>query len=265
VDLITHMAAGALAGGCVALMIRGAAATLSGAVAWGAIGGALPDVDAVTRVPGFDQTIGLALGLQPGGVIYGGSEWYSHHHFTHSLVAAVGAALLLAGLAGLERLVFGGTSDGRRIRRIWLAPVCMAAGYLLHLVGDLVTPASVWGGIQLLWPAEGMVGGWGWAWWFNNYDIFLMQLVGLLAMALLSLLPRSMPVLARALPGAVLVGVLAVCFGLLRARVHDYAYTGDAPDYWALEERSLEEQRRLLPSDLYQLMHSLDDAILLPF
>jgi inner membrane protein len=264
-DIFTHVAAGALAGGCVALMIRGAAASVGAALSWGALGGFLPDIDAASRVPGFDATVGRAFGLAPGDLVYAGSDWYSHHHFTHSLVAAIGAALLVAGLLGVERLIFGPTPDRRRTVRILMAPSALLAGFLLHLAGDLVTPASVWGGIQLLWPLETMVGGWGWCWWFNNYDIFLVQVMGLGLLGLASLVPRTRPVLSRSLPAALLLSALLASTALLQLRQHDYAYVGHASDYEALEQASLDDQRRLLPADLFELMISFDRAMPLPF
>jgi inner membrane protein len=265
VDIITHVVAGGLAGGCVALLIRGAPARVGAALSWGALGGFLPDIDAASRVPGFDATVGRLLDLAPGSEIYGGGEWYSHHHFTHSLVAAVAAALLVAGLMGLERLVFGTASDGRRRIRIVMAPAALLAGFLLHLAGDLVTPASVWGGVQLLWPLDVMVGGWGWTWWFNNYDVFLLQVSGLGVLGLVSLVPGTRPVLARLLPAVLLACVLLGSTILLQLRQQDYAYTGHAPDYSGLEQASLDEQQRLLPADLYALMISFDQAMPLPF
>jgi inner membrane protein len=265
VDLITHVAAGALCGGCVALMIQGVRAKVAAGMSWGALGGFLPDIDAATRVPGFDESIGQALGLQPGAVIYVGDSWYSHHHFTHSLAAAGAAALLLALALAVERAIFGAGAEGRRNVRILLAPACVLGGFLLHLAGDLPTPASVWGGIQLFWPSETMVGGWGWAWWFNNYDVFLVQLAGWLLLGLASLVPRGRPVLARVLPAWVLVLVVTASAVLLRLREHDYGYSGHAADYNALEQASMTEQRRLLPAPIYEAMARLDASIPLPF
>ncbi len=264
-DIVTHVLSGALAGGTTALVIRGARARVVVALTWGALGGFLPDIDVASRVPGFDATIGRALALQPGSVIYGGSHWYSHHHFTHSLAAALAVGLLVSGLLGLERVLLGADPEGRRTRNVWLAPLCVVAGYLMHLLGDLVTPGSVWGGIQLLWPSDTMVGGWGWTWWFNNYDVFLVQLVGLLLLGFVALVPRTQPVMARLLPAVVLGLVVASSALLLNLREHDYAYEGHAEDYWALEEASLEEQRRLLPPELFELMSSLDRSLALPF
>ncbi len=264
-DIFTHVLAGAVTGGCVALMIRGAPAKLGAALSWGALGGFLPDIDAASRVPGFDESVGRLFGLAPGSEVYAGSDWYSHHHFTHSLFAGVVAALSLAGLLALERAVAGPGLEGRRDIRIGMAPAAMFGGFIMHLAGDLVTPGSVWGGVQLLWPLEVMVGGWGWTWWFNNYDLFLVQVAGLIALGLVSLVPRTQPVLARALPAALLGALLATSLVLLQLRQHDYAYSGHAPDYFALEEASLEEQRRLLPRECLELMSSLDAAMPLPF
>ncbi len=264
-DIFTHVAAGALAGGCAALTIRGARAKVLAAMSWGALGGFLPDIDAVSRVPGFDATIGRIFALEPGEVVYAGSAWYSHHHFTHSLVAALAVGLVLAALLGLERWLVGPGHDGERTINIAVAPAALVAGFLLHLAGDLVTPASVWGGVQLLWPLETMVGGWGWCWWFNNYDVFLVQLAGMVLMGLVSLVPRTRPVLSRLLPAAVLVVVVSSSALLLQLREHDYAYEGHAEDYWSYEEASLLEQRRLLPPDLFSLMDSFDRSMPLPF
>ncbi len=264
-DIFTHVLAGAVTGGCAALMIRGAPAQLGAALSWGALGGFLPDIDAASRVPGFDESVGRLFGLPPGSEVYAGSAWYSHHHFTHSLLAGLGAALLLAGLLGLERLLAGPGHEGRRNIRIGMAPAALLGGFVMHLVGDLVTPGSVWGGIQLLWPLETMVGGWGWAWWFNNYDLFLLQLAGLLGLGLVSLVPRSSPWLARLLPAGLLALLLTASFLLLQLRQQDYAYRGHARDYQALEAASLMDQRRILPPELVQLMIQLDEAMPLPF
>ncbi len=264
-DICTHVLAGALAGGGVALIARGSRTRLVAAMSWGAFGGFLPDVDAAPRMPGFDVNVGQWLGLQPGADIYYGSHWYSHHHFTHSLVAGLGAAAAVCLFLALERLLRGPGREGERSWAIGMAPMAMLCGHLAHLAGDLVTPASVWGGIQLLWPLPDMVGGWGLAWWFNNYDLFLVQVVGLGLLMLVSLPGRERPILARLLPAGVLLATAAACVALLWLRETDYAYDGHAPDYQALESASLVEQRRLLPPPLYRAMNTFDTWNPLPF
>jgi membrane-bound metal-dependent hydrolase YbcI (DUF457 family) len=264
-DLLTHGMAGGLGGTAVGLGLRGGHARVFSALTLGAIGGALPDLDAITRSSGFDAGLGRLLHLPPGRVIYGGTWWYSHHHFTHSLVAAGGASLLCAAVLGIDRLGRGPGGEGERNAAVWVLPSCLLAGFLLHLAGDLVTPASVWGGIQLFWPAERMVGGWGWTWWFHNYDVFLTQCAGLVLVLLSSLVPRHRPVLARLLPLSVLTLALAGSTALLATRAHDFAYRGHASDYQALEDASLEEQRRVLPVSWYSAMRALSEYLPFPF
>ncbi|MFH1469440.1 MAG: metal-dependent hydrolase [Pseudomonadota bacterium] len=264
-DILTHVVAGALGGAAVGLGLRGGRARVLSALVFGAVGGALPDLDAITRYPGFDGGLGHLLHLAPGREIYAGALWYSHHHFTHSLVAAGGATALSAGLLGLDRVGRGPGMEGERDAAIWALPLCLLAGFLLHLVGDLPTPASVWGGIQLFWPSARMVGGWGWTWWFHNYDVFLVQCAGLGGVLLASLVPRHRPILARLLPMSVLALALAASTALLASREHDYAYRGHAPDYQALEDASLEQQRRSLPASWYAAMRALSEYLPVPF
>jgi hypothetical protein len=260
-DILTHVASGALCGAAAALGVRGAAAPVFVSLLWGGLGGFLPDLDAASRIPGYDA-LAAPLGWPSGTALYFGSRWCSHHHFAHSLAAGAGVAAVLAVLLALERLLRGWRQAGS-CWPLLTAPMSLFAGFLAHLAGDLVTPASVWGGIQLLWPAPNMVGGWGWTWWFNNYDLLLAQLAGILALLITSLAPSSRPILARALPLAALLSTLTASVALLRMRQGDYAYEGHALDYNALEQASLDEQRRLLPPALFEQLRALDEA--LPF
>jgi len=260
-DIVTHATSGAVCGAAVALGLRGAPAPVLASLVLGGLGGLLPDLDALTRAPGYDA-LAAAWGLPPGTALYFGSRWCSHHHLAHSLAAGVGVTVALALALALGRLL-GERQPAEAWWPVLLAPASLLAGFLAHLAGDLVTPASVWGGIQLFWPSPRMVGGWGWAWWFNNYDLLIAQAVALLGVLAASLVPRTRPVLARALPLAVLALDLLACAVLLGLREGDYAYVGHTPDYAALEQASLDEQRRLLPPAVFERCRALDEA--LPF
>jgi len=151
-----------------------------------------------------------------------------------------------------------------RLPAPWLAGSAFLLGFLAHLVGDLPTPASVWGGIQAFWPLPDMVGGWGLTWWWNNYDRLLILLIQLAI--LLALFPFRARVRAvRAMTGVVLVTGALLLVRQLLDRETSYTYTGNTPRYAALESASLAEQRRILPDPLYGLFRQVDGWMPVPF
>jgi len=46
-------------------------------------------------------------------------------------------------------------------------------GFLVHLIEDIPTPASTWGGVNFFYPSKLYIRGIGVIWWWSNYDIFL--------------------------------------------------------------------------------------------
>lgn len=238
-----------------------------GVVMAGALGGAFPDIDAVSMWSRFDSTIGRLFGLSHSGrVIYGEKFWYSHHAFFHSIVAALLFAVLL-GLVGygIYRLI-NRKSPHTLVSyfkvNIFVA-IAFVAGCVAHLLGDMPTPASVWGGVNMFWPSSEYIGGSGKIWWWNNYDIFLLVFLcttvnGLLLFILKKRTKR-------------IVGTMVAMFTFLlvtvqvNTRQYSYAYSGNTPHYQDLEKHSKEEQERILGKRLYRSMEWLDSYLPIHF
>jgi hypothetical protein len=259
-DLLTHIFSGAAAATAVAAVAGGRPKRRLGMVVAGAFGGMAPDVDAISMWSRFDGTFGRLFGLEhTGREIYGSKLWYSHHAFFHSLAAAVLLALLF-GLAAWA-LTRRGTLKAF-FKQNYVFGVAFVAGYVAHLLGDLPTPASVWGGIAMYWPARAYVGGTGQIWWWNNYDIFLLvALCAAVNTVLLLTLKRHL----KAVVGGICALALAVVLVQVHTRKYDYAYTGNASDYAQMEERSEQEQRRILGPRLYKAIRRLDEALPIHF
>lgn len=87
-DIISHTLTG-VAVGTVLTTISNANWKQKGLVILaGALGGGLPDFDAISLWSKFDSTIGLAFDLKHSGKeIYFGKFWYSHHGAFHSILA----------------------------------------------------------------------------------------------------------------------------------------------------------------------------------
>lgn len=244
-DILTHTLAGAAAGAGLCLLLRPGRCIWPGALV-GALGGFLPDLDVLSRAPGFDTTLGAWLDLPPGTEIYTGTRWYSHHHLTHSLLAALAAG-------GLALIVLWRRREHR------LLAGALSLGWLAHLLLDLPTPPGPWGGVQLLWPHPAMVGGLGWCWWFNNYDLLLLLAGALVALLGLGAL-RGRPLRARIGATSIIAGVLLLGSLQLHRRQVDYA-TGVYAD---LDQASLQEQERLLGAGPARLLRQVDQATPLP-
>ncbi len=137
----------------------------------GFVGGVMPDIDALSLAPGFDNTVGAFFNLAYSGrEIFFGTFPYSHRMALHSLtVPLIIASLIISSIWIIRRRNPG-------------SPALLAAGafitaYSLHLLCDMVTPAGLWGGIGLFWPDTIRYGGWGLRWWWNNFDITIIGCV----------------------------------------------------------------------------------------
>jgi len=255
----THAAAGVFAATSVMALARRPRPFL--AVLVGGLGGVLPDLDAIPGFPGFDRTVGAWLGLPSGASIYSGGAWYSHRHFTHSLAAA----LLATGVLALVWLVLSrprrlAPDTERRDRVEPLALLGFALAWVLHLVGDMVTPGGSWGGVQLLWPHPVMVGGWGLTWWWNNYDVLLLFGVGG-AVNLGLILGRRWVPRRVVRPSAAAVGALVVALVAVQLRGRSYEIEGD---HWEMEARTHQEQIRILGPRLGHTLVQVDQRIPMP-
>ena len=133
----------------------------------------------------------------------------------------------------------------------------------MHLLEDLPTPASAWGGINLFWPSTNYVGGYGKIWWWNNYDIFLVVVAVLVVnTTVLFLFQKQLRLRAMITTLVFSSGVLLSVYQMNHRPV-DFAYSGSTSRYSEMERQSKELQKELLGTRLYNVMARLDRR--LPF
>lgn len=254
-DILTHTLSGLAAGTVVAAFSKRGLAGKAGIVAAAGIGGALPDLDAISLWSKFDATIGHLFHLShPGAVIYSEKFWYSHHGFFHSLFAAL---LLAVVAAGIGRLIRGRAGIGIG-KPVLIGFVC---GFVIHLLGDMPTPASDWSGVRLFWPLKTYVGGTGDIWWWNNYDLFLIA-AGALAVGVVGLSVGHFVRFGAKYLIAAAFALGCVCTLVqIGSRDDDYAYTGSTERYAQFEAASKAQQKKILGDRLYGVMGKLDNRL----
>ena len=261
-DLFTHICSGVAAATVVIPFANRKAAKSLKILGFGALGGAFPDIDAISMWSRFDATIGRLFGLShTGREIYGAKFWYSHHAFFHSIAAAllISVLLILAGYAFMRIRKIG---MDVYFRRNLFPVVAFIAGYLFHLLGDMPTPASTWGGINMFWPGDAYFGGSGKIWWWNNYDIFLLLI---LCIVVNCIMIRFYKRYARQITFCVALLTFFVITIQVNTRYYDYAYSGNAKNYAEMEQQSKQEQERILSKHIYKHMKWLDDHLPLHF
>ncbi len=266
-DLLTHIASGIAA----ATVVTTWSGNFLGGKSWkiwlfGALGGAFPDVDAISMWSRFDSTFGQLFGLSHSGrVIYGEKFWYSHHAFFHSLAAVILITLFLFLLNYIFHRLQNkmDLSVTKYVRGNSLLIIAFMSGYLLHLAGDLSTPASVWGGINLFWPGTMYIGGSGKIWWWNNYDIFLLLILCIFANSLIFL--SFKPKIKRMLTLCIAFVTFILVIVQINTRQYDYAYKGNTTHYTEMEQHSKEEQERILGISIYRCLEWIDKHLPLHF
>jgi inner membrane protein len=262
-DILTHILSGTAAA-TVAASLSGKDISRKGViVVLGAVGAVLPDLDTVSRWSGFDGTVGKWLGTgENGRDIYFANHWYSHHNAAHSILAALLAALALAGVMYLWHRLFAKKKKGgpAYLKGVAVYGVALFLGYLMHLLGDLPTPPSTWGGIKLFWPLGVTVGGWGRIWWWNNYDLFLIIYVCCLVnvVALLACRPKGRCM--KVLPAVVFA--LALFAAVYQIDHRPVSFASDTKkSHEQLEADSLRVQKGILGNTLYGLMRDMDGVL----
>lgn len=257
-DILIHTLSGLCAGTAVAALHRCRPAQQARIVLVGGLGGMFPDIDTFSLWPGFDQTLGAWLG-QSGRAIYASHLWYGHHGFFHSLLGVVCCTLLIGGLFSLLYAYLLRRAPGPMAAFRYLVPyqLSFAGGYLLHLLGDMPTPGGPWGGIRLLFPSSTYLGGWGYTWWWNNYDVFLI-LVGTLVLSILTLfLCERYSRRLRFLPLALLLYGASLSGYQLLHRQTDFNQCA----YPVCEEASWEEQKQVIGEDWTRRMAYFDQLL----
>lgn len=256
-DILTHTISGMAVGVTAATLMKGSVKAKAAVIIAGAVGGFLPDIDAVSLWSKFDGTFGKFFNLASSGKnIYSGKFWYSHHGFMHSLFAG----LIFASVIAL--FVFIGRRFLHFTKAAFLTPIMFFCGYVIHLLEDMVTPGSSWGGVRLFFPSEKYVGGFGSVWWWNNYDIFLIVLsVLVINMCLLGAGRFIKNKLVRILP--IFIFILGSIFVIIQinSRNFDFSYSGYTTKYGEYEKKSLDIQKEILGVKLYSLMKKFDDNV----
>ena len=264
-DILTHIFSGVAVATVVANYNQTSSFRKAKIILAGAVGGALPDIDAISMWSKFDQTIGALFNLSHSGrVIYGSKFWYSHHAFFHSLIGSLILGSLFLVLiylirrkANIDLPIF--------IKSHSIFFVAFVLGYWAHLAGDLPTPSSVWGGIGFLWPSENYIGGYGRIWWWNNYDIFLFILLCIVINITLPAISKYIRVRSRIFTISVACTVFTFILIQINTRHYDYSYEGNSSNYRAMEKNSKEEQKRILGNRLYLYMDKLDRSLKINF
>lgn len=210
-----------------------------------AIGGIIPDIDVISLWSGFDGSFGKMFSLSASGKdIYNDTLWYSHHGFMHSLCA-------IAIFTGVFVLIMKWIWNEKPSR--WIA-CSFAAGYFVHLLGDMITPGGPWAGIRLFFPFSAYVGGTGTVWWWNNYDIFLcVCLMTILGVCFNFICKKTGKKII--LPIFIIISITII--GLVCTKNGDF----NQGNYANNEKRSKEIQKELLPTPIYNMMTTFDKYI----
>lgn len=262
-DILTHMLSGMAVGTVAASFVKGTAGQRLMILFFSALGGSLPDIDAISLWSRFDTTFGSWFGLDdPGKFIYSARFWYSHHGFMHSLMAAFCLAFLI-GLCfyAFNRIICRGKISwltNMKSRKYLL--IAFIGAYTVHLFEDMLTPGGPWNGIRFLFPLNTYFGGTGQIWWWNNYDIFLI-VSGVLIVNLLLLFVLHSRIRVWYFTSLILIiGIALVCIQV-RSRGVDF----NSRDYSGNEQGSLQIQQRILGDGLYRRMVKFDRSLKIYF
>ncbi len=232
-------------------------------------GGALPDIDAISLWSGFDSTIGNFFNLSVSGKeIYSSKFWYSHHAFTHSLIAGLLFAVSIGIISYLIETIFKISKSKSLINSINKNKVMIIGfflGFVIHLIEDMPTPASTWGGINFFWPSKSYIGGTGDIWWWNNYDIFLIVVLVIFLNIILIIIKRYINFNLKKLTVGVFIIGFTIALIQIKTRDFDFAYVGHAKNYQQFENKSKQIQKDILGDRLYKIMESFDNKLKIYF
>ncbi|MEL6699716.1 MAG: metal-dependent hydrolase [Bacteroidota bacterium] len=265
-DIISHTLTGVAAGTVLATASNGSWQKKGFIILVGGLGGALPDVDAISLWSKFDGTIGAFLGLEhTGEEIYFGKFWYSHHAAFHSLLAPFMFLLLTAGINLGVRKKLNVTNFLTYVSAHKFSLLAFLCGFILHILEDMPTPASVWGGVHFFFPFPGYIGGFGNIWWWNNYDLVLIISVVVVLNLLINMIPKGYHRLKTM--SSICVFVIGLVFFMIQinTRPMDFAYSGHTVDYSTFEAHSKDIQQEILGDKLFEIMTAIDRNIPLNF
>ncbi len=268
-DILTHTLSGVAIGTVVSSFANSGFKNRLKIVLISGFAGAFPDLDAISLWSGFDSTIGDFFNLSVSGEeIYSEKYWYSHHAFLHSMLAGI----LIAVFLGLTSYMIDIKHKGLKSRSVLdflkqkrIMMIGFFLGFLIHLIEDMPTPASTWGGVNFFWPSKFYIGGTGEIWWWNNYDIFLIVICVIIINLILLIIRRFVNFdLRKFTVGVFILGFLFATIQI-KTRGFDFAYTGHATKYQEFEVKSKEIQKEILGDRLYRIMENLDNKLKINF
>lgn len=259
-DILTHTLCGVAAGTVLASFTKKKWKEKLTIMAFSGIGGAFPDIDAVSMWSKFDVTIGKIFHLTYlGKDIYTAKLWYSHHAFFHSILAGFIFTLLIGVIFYILKL----KSDKNILHSFkirFLILLGFFSGYFIHLLCDMPTPFGAWGGVELFFPSKSYIGGSGQIWWWNNYDIFLIVVCVIIINLFLLFIPKIKEITAIIFT----IGLIS-CFHQINLRKTNFNQTEYKTNYAKSEIKSKEIQREILGKTTYNLMIKFDNMLLLNF
>jgi len=258
-DILTHTLSGVAVGIVASSFSKKGFWNKTAITFIGGFGGALPDFDAISLWSKFDATIGKFLNLSHSGAeIYSGKFFYSHHAFLHSVFAV----LLISFLIGFGIFLFTKEKNLLHVfseKRLFF--ISFISGFIIHLIEDMPTPSSSWGGVNFLWPSSNYIGGTGDIWWWNNYDVFLI----VLSVIVLNLIVISLKKFIKFDIKIILISIFifGMVFSIRQIKNRDINFNNSP--YSECELKSKMIQKEILGEKLYSVMESFDNSINLNF
>jgi len=260
-DILSHSFTGIAVGTVLASFIPKKIKQKAGIILAGGFGGALPDIDAISKWSKFDSTIGAFLNLaHTGDEIYVGKLWYSHHGALHSITAVLFFLLLfLGGVCLIQKYSIKALSQHIHKYNLYYGAFFM--GFFLHLLEDMPTPSSVWGGVNFFFPSKAYVGGYGKIWWWNNYDLFLIVCVTIFCNLFIQFLTPIKHTIKKTICITLFLASSSLFLYQINSRPFDFAYEGYNANYSLSESESLRIQKELLGETVFNLMRALDSKL----
>jgi len=259
-DIITHTLSGIAFATCLAGINTRGFKQKVWIIGSGALGGMLPDVDAISLWSRFDGTIGKFFGLSHSGKdIYSAKFWYSHHGFMHSLLGSLICTVIIGILIYLlYKWIFKGKHSLLAfIKKNYVLFIAFIGGFNLHLLEDMITPGGSWGGVRYFFPSKTYIGGTGDIWWWNNYDLFLIVVI----VILLNLMILTVSYFSRKRLIKVLFSVFLIGGILFTIQFKNRPFNFNGKAYDVCETQSQEIQKKILPSSLYERMMKFDNSL----
>lgn len=258
-DIISHTMTG-LAGGTVLANISDETWKKKFNIFFaGALGGALLDFDAISLWSKFDRIIGKFFNLSHSGKeIYFGKFWYSHRAFLHSILAPI----ILIGIFILLNFILRKNFDFKKyLKNNKFLYIAFFFGSIFHSFEDMLTPASVWKGVNFLFPSSNYTGGFGKIWWWNNYDLFLIIVFVAILNLIINFLPKKIYILKVTLSIFIFsLGVFLYMYQV-NTRTINFSYEGFSAKYNKFEEKSKLIQKEILGEKLFKIMSKIDNKI----